>query len=162
MLFLFLLATTLVACKSTSVVLPTTTTDSTTTKTVTVKIHDTVFRTEKDSSYYKAYLECVNGKVQFNKDRIPVQHSGKYLQAPKVSLKGQVIYVDCEARAQELFANWKDTYIATHQAVIKHEPYPVPLQLTWWQTTEIWLGRIFLGLIICIILVGAYKASKPI
>jgi hypothetical protein len=159
-LFLFvLLATTLTACKSASVVTPATTE---TTKTITIKevVRDTIFKTEKDSSYYKAYLECIDGKV-VTKEK-PIIKSGKFLQPPKVSLKDNILIINCKAEAQKLFAQWKDTYTAANAQTIKKIPYPVIQPLTWWQTTEIILGRIFLGLILIFTVVGVLKYFKYI
>ncbi|AOW09516.1 hypothetical protein [Flavobacterium gilvum] len=137
------LATTLVACKSTSVVPPTTTQ---TNSTVTVKeiIHDTVFEVKKDSSYYEAYLECVNGKVVINQPSKVKTKKGSYLKPPKVEIKDNMLKVDCEAEAQKLFAQWKETYINKVIEVIQKHPYIVEKELSWWQKTQIILGRIFL------------------
>ena len=163
MLFLFvLLATALSSCKSTSAVLPTATTDSTSTKLVTTKIHDTIFKTEKDSSYYKAYLECVNGKVVVSQKFKVESHKGNYLEAPKVQLQDNILKVDCRAEAQALYAKWIDKYTLEHQQITKNIPYAVPLDLSWWQKTQIWAGRLLL-LIVFFVLIGAgLRASKII
>jgi len=161
-LFLFvLLATTLSSCKSTSVVPPATTE---TIKTVTIKevIRDTVFEIKPDSSYYKAYLECVNGKVVVKQDAKPIIKSGKFLQPPKVSLKDNILTIDCEAEAQKLFYQWKDVYRENMKSVIQKIPYPVEKPLSWWQKTEIVLGRIFLGLIVIFTALGVLKYFKYI
>jgi len=159
-LFLFvLLATTLSSCKSTSVVPPATTE---TTKIITIKevVRDTVFETKKDSSYYKAYLECVNGKVVLKSDTKPIVKPGKFLQPPKVNLKDNILTINCKAEAQKLFAQWKDTYTKEHQSDIKRIPYAVEKPLSWWQKTEIILGRIFLGLILIFTALGVLKYFK--
>lgn len=162
LLFLFvLLATTLSSCKSASVVPPATTE---TTNTITIKevIRDTVFQTEKDSSYYKAYLECVNGKVVLKSDTQPIVKPGKFLQPPKVSLKDNILTIDCKAEAQKLFAQWKDTYTKEHQSTIKQIPYAVEKPLSWWQKTEIILGRIFLGILALFAIVVTLRLTKVI
>ncbi len=159
-LFLFvLLATTLSSCKSASVVPPATTE---TTKTVTVKevIRDTIFQTQKDSSYYKAYLDCIDGKIIVKQNTKPILKSGKFLQPPKVTLKDNILKIDCKAEAQKLFAQWKDTYTKENAQTIKQVPYPVEKPLTWWQQTEIILGRIFLGLILVFTVIGVLKYFK--
>lgn len=157
-LFLFcLLVTTLVSCKSSSVVPPTTTTDSTRTTTKTVIIRDTVFEIQKDSSYYRAYLECVNGKIVLKEKTVPLTTKGDYLKSPKVNLKDNILTVDCEAEAQKLFVQWKDVYIKEHQQLIKKIPYAVPANLSWWQQTQIILGRIFIGIAVLLGLGFAFK-----
>ncbi|MNF51769.1 hypothetical protein D3C85_112970 [compost metagenome] len=155
-LFFVVLATTLVSCKSTSVV-PPTTTEKTITTTIKEVIHDTIFQTEKDSSYYKAYLECVNGKVVITKDKKPVAKPGKHLEPPKVNLQDNILTIDCKAEAQKMFAKWKDVYIKEHQQDIQKIPYPVPLELSWWQYTQIILGRLFIVIAFLIGLVFAFK-----
>lgn len=144
------LATTLVACKSASVV-PPTTTEANTSLTVKEIIHDTVFETKPDSSYYKAYLECINGKVVIKQDTKPIVKSGKFLKPPRVNLKDNVLKIDCKAEAQKLFAQWKDKYTREHQNSIQRIPYPVEKSLSWWQQTQIILGRL---LILIAVLLG--------
>ncbi|WP_291122775.1 hypothetical protein [Flavobacterium sp. UBA6046] len=161
-LFLFvLLATTLSSCKSASVVPPATTE---TTKTITIKevVRDTIFKTEKDSSYYKAYLNCVNGKVVVKQDTKPIIKLGKFLQPPKVSLKDNILTIDCKAEAQKLFAQWKDIYRENMKSVLTTKYVEVEKPLTYWQKTEIILGRIFLGLILCFTALGVLKYFKYI
>ncbi len=166
-LFLFvLLATTLSSCKSTSVVPPATTE---TTQTVTIKevIRDTIFETQKDSSYYKAWLECKDGKVILTpnpspKERGAAAKAGKYLKTPKVVVQDNILTVDCEAEAQKLYAQWKDTYIKENVQNIKKIPYPVEKTLTWWQKTQIILGRLFLGLIVICVTLGVLRYFKRI
>ena len=152
------LATTLVSCKSTSVVPPTT---METVKTITVKevIRDTVFETKKDSSFYKAYLECVNGKVTLIR---PSVKKGNYLKPPSVTIKDNILQVDCRAEAQKLFAQWKDNYTIENKSTIKKIPYPVEKQLSWWQTSQIWLGRLLLLGLLLLALGTAYRTYKNV
>lgn len=110
-----------------------------TTKTITETVHDTVFRIEKDSSSYRALLECINGKVAIK--NIVQSEPGRTLNSPKVRLSDNVLKVDCEQRAQELFAQWKDTYIA--QDTVSQLPPIITNELTWWQTTQIIILRIY-------------------
>ena len=155
-LFFVVLATTLVACKGSSVV-PSTTIDSTVTKTIKEVVRDTAFEIPKDSSYYKAYLDCINGKVVLKQNTVPVSKKGAYIEPPKVNLKDNILTVDCTAEAQILFAQWKDIYTTELQKTIKQVPYPVPAELSWWQKTEIILGRIFIGVLVLLGLGFAFK-----
>lgn len=156
LLLFCLLVTTLVACKSTSVV-PPTTIETTNTVTKTEVIRDTVFTIQKDSSYYKAYLECVNGKVVISPRIKPESKKGKHLKPPKVNIKDNIITVDCEAEAQKLFAQWKETYINTVFETIREHPYIVEKELSWWQNAQIILGRL---LILIAALIGLGFAFK--
>lgn len=157
-LFFVVLATTLVACKSSSVVPPTTaeTITETTRKEV---VRDSAFSIPKDSSYYKAYLECINGKVVLKPDTKPIAKPGKHLEPPKVSLEDNLLTIDCKQEAIKMFVKWKDVYIKSHQQIIKKIPYPVPQELSWWQQTQIILGRILL-LIAALLAVGFVYKSR--
>jgi len=113
-----------------------------TTKTIIETVHDTIFKIEKDSSSYKALLECQNGKVVVK--NIVQSEPGRTLNSPKVRLSDNVLKVDCESRAQELFAQWKDTYIL--QDTVEQLPPIITNELTYWQKTQIIGFRIYLGL----------------
>lgn len=158
-LFLFVvLVGTLISCKSVSVPSPTKTEiTNTITKEV---IRDTVFEIKKDSSYYKAWLECQNGKVVIKGK--PQKAKGKYLEPPKVIIKDNYLNVDCEAEAQKLFAQWKDIYMATNLQTTITNTVEVERKLTWWQTFQIWCGRIFLAIALFSVVKFLFKIYKPI
>lgn len=108
---------------------------------------DTVIYAPADASYYKAYLDCVNGKVVV-KDAEIKRSKNKALQPPSVNInKDNVLEVDCTVKAQELFFEWRDKFIREFKVKEIKIPVPVPLELSGWQRTQIWLGRCFLGLV---------------
>lgn len=105
-------------------------------------VHDTVFRIEKDSSSIQALIECINGKPVIKE--IVQSESGRTLKSPKIRFKDSLLRVDCEAEAQRLFAQYKDTYESNIE--IKTLP-PIEVNiLTAWQKTQINLFRIYAGL----------------
>ncbi|GLB51709.1 hypothetical protein NBRC110019_07480 [Neptunitalea chrysea] len=117
------------------------------TKTITETVHDTVFQVEKDSSYYRAYIDCVNGKPVL-KD--PESKPGRKLKEPKVNLDDQGnLNVDCEAEAEELFAQWKSTY--EKEKIEIEVPVIVPAELSWFQKLYLTMGKLFLIIIACIV-----------
>lgn len=124
--------------------------DTKKTITVTETIHDTIFKIEKDSSFYNALLECQNGKVVL-KD-VTKAEPGRSLKSPKVRIENNHLSVDCEARAQELLAQWKSRQVKEVQINTITTTKKVN-ELTFWQKVQIWLGRIF-------ILVLVYYAGK--
>lgn len=126
-----------------------------TTKTIKETVHDTVFKIEKDSSSLKALIECQNGKPILK--NIVQSEPGRNLNSPKVRLSGNILQVDCEVRAQELFAKWKNTYIT--QDTISQLPPIVTNELTYWQNTQINFFRIYLVLTI-LLAVWVYLKSK--
>jgi hypothetical protein len=135
---LFVLTALLVSCGSTKPVVVKN--ETVTTKTITETVHDTIFKIEKDSSYYQALLDCQDGKVVVK--NVIQSEPGRNLKSPKVRIDNNQLNVDCEARAQELFAQWKSTHETDSITIIKEVPV-VTNVLTWWQQTQIKLFWFF-------------------
>ena len=108
--------------------------ETTTTKTITETMHDTVFKIEKDSSFYQAYLECQDGKVVTK--NVTQSESGRNLKSPKVRIENNLLNVDCESEASELFAQWKSQYIQEMSNSTRQIPV-VTNELTFWQELQI-------------------------
>ena len=110
------------------------------TQTITIKetVRDTIFKIEKDSSSYQALLECQNGKVVIK--QVVQAEPGRTLKSPTVRLDSNQLKIDCEARAQELLAHYKNTHQTSNEVI--RVPFEVN-KLTWWQKTQINLFRIF-------------------
>lgn len=134
----FVLITLLVSCGSKKPVVVKS--ETTTTDTITETVHDTIFKIEKDSSYYQALLDCQDGKVVVKS--VSQSEPGRTLKSPKVRLENNILQVDCETKAQELFAKWKSTYKS--KTIVKTKEVPVVTNvLTWWQQTQIKLFWLF-------------------
>lgn len=125
-------------------------------KTVTFRetVHDTVFKIEKDSSSYLALLECQNGKVVIKE--VTRAEPGRNLNSPKVRLDSNQLKIDCEARAQELLAHYKDTHTATVQTITNTVEVN---KLTFWQQLQIWGFRIYTALLF-LFAIWVYVKSK--
>lgn len=138
LVFLFFSALVLVSCKSPKPVL-----SEEKTKTITIKemVHDTVFKIQKDSSSFKALLECQNGKVVVK--NVTQAEPGRTLKSPKVRLDNNKLNVDCELKEQELYARWKSQQVKETEVKTINTTKFVNY-LTFWQKVQIWLGRIFL------------------
>ena len=129
-------------------------------------IRDTVYRVEADSSYYEAYIDCIKGKpvlretLQTQKQSKP----GVILEKPKVNINNGLLQVDCNKKAQELFKQWQETYIkdTTQIPIYIDQPVFTEKPLTWFQKMQIWLGRIFLGLIGAILIAVILRWKKII
>lgn len=78
-------------------------------------VHDTVFRIEKDSSSIRALIECINGKPVLKE--IVQSESGRSLKSPKIRLQDNLLRVSCEAEAQRLFAQYKNTYVGETKTI---------------------------------------------
>ncbi|WP_428232491.1 hypothetical protein [Flavobacterium sp.] len=148
-IFLLFSALILVSCRSPKPVL-----SEEKVKTTTIKetLHDTIFKIEKDSSSFRALLECQNGKVVFK--NVTQVEPGRSLKSPKVRLENNKLIVDCELKKQELYAFWKSQQVKDVEVKTISTTKFVN-QLTFWQKVQIWLGRILL-------LVLMYYISRPI
>lgn len=128
-----------------------------------VVIHDTTFLTKEDSSQLKGKLLVdSSGNVSL----IPISTvEGDYLDAPSTTIKDNIITIDCKARAQELFAQWKSEYVKTtsNKVITKTKEVPIYFQPTNWQTFLMWTGRTVL-LACLLVLIGwgifTYKKLK--
>jgi hypothetical protein len=139
------------SCKSNKVVIQ----KEITTDTFTETLHDTVFSVEKDSSFYKALLECQNGKVVLKE--VIATESGRKLKTPKVSIKNNQLNVDCETEAEKLFASWKSQYVKNYKGV---EIPVITNELTWFQKTQIYIGRTLLFILGLWILLKLFKFNQ--
>lgn len=138
-----ILLTVVTSCKT---AVPQGSKETVSTITITEVVHDTVFTIQKDSSSYKALLECREGKVVI---KTPIKATaGKVTEKPKVLIQNNELSVDCETKAQELFAQWKSQDKHEKIAVTERIPYPVEKQLTFWQKLLIVCGKIFLTLVV--------------
>ncbi|WP_235280474.1 hypothetical protein [Myroides profundi] len=142
-----LLALLLMSCGSckTAINMQPTTTEQVTQTVEEVK-RDTVLVISADKSQYVAELAVQGNKIVV-KDTNIKRSKNKVLQPPRVQLQNNKLIVDCESEAQRLFFEWKDKFIKEQKIVETRIPVAVPLSLSWWQQTQIWLGRGFMLLV---------------
>lgn len=128
------------------------------TETLTETVHDTVFEVKPDSSYYHAFIDCVNGKPVI---REPKAEKGKNgLKEPGVNLKDSLLTVECYTMAQQLFAQWKSTH--KQQLIETEVPVYVPVEFTWFQKLLLKLGWVFMIIIALVMGYGIYKIIKKV
>lgn len=163
LLSFFLAVGLLLSCKSNAPLA-----ENKTEKIITVKeiVKDTVLKVEKDSSFYQAYIDCVNGKPVIKttpkglqgKGIQPETKKGNHLKPPNVAIDGNTLKVSCYQEAQELFFRWKEQYIKEFERETKTVP-PVTIErkFTWWETTQIWTGKIVIFLSGIVLIVWAIK-----
>lgn len=148
LLCIFLIIGALVSCASRKPVAPVIIEK---TKEITKTVRDTVYKIDADSSYYEAYIDCINGKPVIRETTQTQLNSkpGRALQKPKAQLSGNKLNVDCYKDLEELHKQWEETYIKEHeqQPIYVDVPVEVEKPLTWFQKFQIWLGRIFLSII---------------
>ncbi|PJJ08652.1 hypothetical protein CLU83_1938 [Flavobacterium sp. 1] len=153
--FLFFSVLVLVSCSSPKPVLSE---EKAKTITITETLHDTIFKIEKDSSSYRALLECQNGKVILK--NVTQAEPGRSLKSPKVRLDNNKLSVDCELNKQELYAFWKSKQVKEVEfKTIRITEYTNVL--TFWQKVQIWLGRIFLIILVYYAIKLVSKFYKP-
>ncbi len=125
-------------------------------------LRDTIFSTKKDSSFYFAYIKCINNNPilvsqEENKksnfyynSEIPKEISGEILKPPRVHLENNILSVSCKAKAQKLFVKWKEQHIQEQISKIKTITLPAKIiekQLSWWQKLWIAIGKISIVII---------------
>lgn len=128
---------------------------------MTNNVRDTTFIVEADSSFYKAWIECVNNKPVL---RNPTAQAGKnQLKAPSVNLgEGGQLSVECETENLELKARINElvTELNNTTSTVEYVPVEVIKPLTFYQKLLINLGKIF-GLILLVCIgYGAFKLVK--
>lgn len=118
-----------------------------------ITVRDTVLVIEKDSSFYSAYIECVNGKPVLKEPNqitktgkvLPKSKAGRSLTIPKVSLENGVLSVNCEKEAEKKFFTWKEKFI---QEWNQHNiPIQVPAKLTKFQEIKLAIGSFVFWLV---------------
>lgn len=139
------------------------------TRTVTKIIRDTMIQVQADSTYYDAWIECVNGKPVL-KEPVPAQSdrqnnvstpgkgspAQKALQKPKVTLdENGKLTVECYKEVEKV----KAQLIHYYEEKLKEHRQPVYIEkpLTWYQKSLMWLGGIFLILIAITIIIKFKK-----
>ena len=145
----------IVGCRSAKPVVITQKISETTTETV----RDTSFQIAADTSSYKASLGYENGLITI-KNVSKIKPGKKALLAPKVKIIDNELTVDCEARAQELLAQWieKNTVKSTES----DKPIFIQPEPTLIQEIQIWAGRLlFLLLLIVVIILIVRNKIKP-
>lgn len=103
---------------------------------------DTVLLLPPDRSQYRADL-AIQGNRIVVKDASITRSAKKVLQPPVVKVQDNTLIVDCEVEAEQLFFEWKDKYIKEQKRIETKIPIGIPLELSSWQQTQIWLGRLF-------------------
>ena len=123
-------------------------------------VRDTIYKVDADSSFYTAFIDCVNGQPTLREttETKAASKSGKALKVPSTTLVGNKLNCNCESQVQELHKQWEETHSKEHEQTPIYINVPVEVEkpLTFWQKTQIWFGRIFIGilslfLIICVL-----------
>ncbi|REC47870.1 MULTISPECIES: hypothetical protein [Chryseobacterium] len=95
-------------------------------------VKDTVLTIEKDSSFYSAYIDCVNGKPVLKENlkttgNVFKNKAGRVLAVPNVSLQNGILTVNCQKEAERKFFTWREKFLQEWNTDIKQVPVPIPL-----------------------------------
>ncbi len=131
-----------------------------TTTTIKEVVFDTVFKIEKDSSYYRALLVCKQNKVVLQSK--PKQGNGSYMPPPRVILKDNILRVDCETKKQEFYKQWKAQHKTETKEILTTKYVAVERKLTWWQKVLINLGKFSIVVIMGGVVWGILKLKNLI
>lgn len=145
----------LFSCKTKQNIQPTKEIVNTIEKVVTKTKRDTTFVIKADSSYYNAWVECVNNKPVL---RNPIAQSGDgQLKKPSVNLsKDGQLSVECQTENLELKARINElvTEINNTSSVTEYIPVEVAKPLTFIQKLLINLGLVFALILLSLIVYG--------
>ena len=132
------------------------------TKEVREVVRDTVFKIAKDSAFYRAFIECRDGKAYLVK---PKAEGGKNIKPPQVTLDREGnLSITVETEAQKLFAKWKEKHIRETVPKVVYKDRLVYKEKTfgWYYTTLVYGGYIFYSLIGIVVVTGILRWKKII
>ena len=141
----------MVSCGSRKPLQPETITDTRFVKQI---IRDTVLEVQADSTYYNAWIECVNGKpvlreakpAKMQEQKNQKQKPEKALQKPKVVLdENGKLTVECRKEVEQV----KAQLTAYYESRLKERVRQVEIEkpFAWYHKILMWAGGIFLFLI---------------
>lgn len=106
-------------------------------------VRDTLIPVAADSSSYAAVVS-VDSTGQVKITEVTDAKGGKALHSPKVSIRDNVLSVDCYAEAQKILAQIKDKVveIMITKTITKH--ITVPAEFGWFDQLQIYCGRLLM------------------
>ena len=115
---------------------------------------DTTIYEQPDKAWLKGWLECDSaGQVLLRELEI---ERGRNI-TPHIKIVNDTIYVECKTDSLELLLKLRDQTIMELQQSKTIETVEVEKQLTWWQETQIKMGRLFLIVIVVLLIITVIK-----
>ena len=115
---------------------------------------DTTIYEQPDKAWLKGWLECDSaGQVLLRELEI---ERGRNI-TPHIKIVNDTIYVECKTDSLELLLKLRDQMIMELQQSKTIEIVEVEKQLTWWQETQIKMGRLFLIVIVVLLIITVIK-----
>jgi hypothetical protein len=140
-----------------------------TTTIVTVKetVHDTLLVTKTDTVLYTASL-AVDNKGNVHLQQPKILHSNAAIKpiakAPTVTIKDNKLVVKCECDSSAIYFSWKQKDTTTQVKEVLELPAKIiEKPFSFWQKTQLWLGRILIiiGLIIMALCILKWQNLLP-
>lgn len=129
-------------------------------KIITETLRDTTILTEADSSFYFAWLKCINGKVVMSNPSIKPSKNGA-LKTPSVNLGDDgKISVGCKLESDSLKAVIKDLTIKESHKEVITKVVEVEKELTTIQRWFVMVGKIGTVLIGLVLGYGVFSLQK--
>ena len=126
------------SCRSSRHLTTTQTSDS---ERIVERWRDTTIYEEPDIAWLKGWLECDSvGQVLLRELEI---ERGRNI-TPHIKIINDTIYVECKTDSLEMLLRLRDMEIERLKHEQKEVIVEVERELTWWQTTQMKLGRVFL------------------
>ena len=114
-----------------------------------------------DSASYIMYLGCYDAYGKLTENNIRLMGEITTLKSnvvqPVVKVRDHFIKVDCVVDSLKVYLKWKERYTSEVKTVTVEVN-----KITWWQMTQIWMGRILMVLIASGIIYVILKLVKKV
>lgn len=115
---------------------------------------DTTIYEQPDKAWLKGWLECDSvGQVLLRELEI---ERGRNI-TPHIKIVNDTIYVECKTDSLELLLKLKDQMIMELQQSKTIETVEVEKELSWWETTQMKMGQLFMIAIAVLIIITVIK-----
>ena len=135
------------------------TSTQTTTEITTIKRDSAIKLEPQRATYVGRLFKDSTGRLSI----APISSTNtKHIEKPVVKVVDSIVYCDCEAKARELFIEWREKYKKTHTTQKLTETLTVEREFTFLETAAMWLGRITALALLIFIIVTITKIKFPI
>lgn len=139
------------SCRSSQ---PLTTTQTSDSVRIIEKWRDTTIYEEPDIAWLKGWLECDSvGQVLLRELEI---ERGRNI-TPHIKIVNDTIYVECKTDSLERLLKIRDLEIKMLKEMQTEVVVEVEKELSWWETTQMKMGRLFLIVIAVLVIITVIK-----
>ena len=139
------------SCRSSQ---PLTTTQTTDSVKVVERWRDSIIYEEPDKAWLKGWLECDSmGQVLLRELEI---ERGRNI-TPHIKIVNDTLYVECKTDSLERLLKIRDLEIKMLKEMQTEVVVEVEKELSWWETTQMKMGRLFLIVIAVLVIITVIK-----